>query len=335
LFIGKDILTNKLGKSSYRKINYLIKKITHLKKRPILVILSQVYPGFTRKIDWPKEKLFYQVETLIFGQALFRAINPERIIVGSCSKDNQLKNIFFKFLKNFSKNIIHMNYESAELCKLSINAYLISQVTLTNKLNEISRTLNSSWEDIKKALLLDKRIGRDAYISPGLGISGGNLERDLVTLKTICNRKNINTDLFNVYKNYSYFYKNWISQQINKIDKNKLVISVVGITYKANTNSIKNSASVYFIKKNLQHSYKIYDPLVQNIPLFNNKKIIRIHKLDKNFLRSDVIVIFNLYKNIYPFLKKNIKTNQKIVIIDPYKLMKITFVKNLKKYITL
>jgi UDPglucose 6-dehydrogenase len=228
-----------------------------------------------------------------------------------------------------------MNYESAELCKLSINAYLISQVTLTNKLNEISRTLNSSWEDIKKALLLDKRIGRDAYISPGLGISGGNLERDLVTLKTICNRKNINTDLFNVYKNYSYFYKNWISQQINKIDKNKLVISVVGITYKANTNSIKNSASVYFIKKNLQHSYKIYDPLVQNIPLFNNKKIIRIHKLDKNFLRSDVIVIFNLYKNIYPFLKKNIKTNQKIVIIDPYKLMKITFVKNLKKYITL
>ena len=62
-----------------------------------MVILCQVYPGFTEQIKWNKEKLFYQVETLIFGNAIERALKPEQIIVGkvqvvkrkqlNCSKD--------------------------------------------------------------------------------------------------------------------------------------------------------------------------------------------------------------------------------------------------------
>ena len=66
-----------------------------------------------------------------------------------------------------------------------INSYLVSNVTLTNNLAEICKKLNLNWNKPKEALMLDKRIGKYAYLKPGLGISGGNLERDIVNLNQI------------------------------------------------------------------------------------------------------------------------------------------------------
>ena len=51
----------------------------------LLVIMNQVPVGFTRKIKWKKNKIYHFVETLVFGNAIKRAINPERIIVGKNS----------------------------------------------------------------------------------------------------------------------------------------------------------------------------------------------------------------------------------------------------------
>ena len=48
-----------------------------------------------------------------------------------------------------------------------------------------SENVNASWSQIVPALKLDKRIGKHAYLKPGLGLSGGNIERDLISIKTI------------------------------------------------------------------------------------------------------------------------------------------------------
>ena len=84
-----------------------------------------------------------------------------------------------------------MNYESAELAKISINIFLISSVTSTNILSEISENIGANWSDVSNALKLDKRIGKYAYLKPGLGISGGNLERDLETFRNFLKFNNI------------------------------------------------------------------------------------------------------------------------------------------------
>ena len=65
-----------------------------------------------------------------------------------------------------------------EFTKAMINIYLASQVTTTNSLNDIIKNFeNVSWNNIKMVLSLDKRIGKFSYLAPGLGISGGNIER--------------------------------------------------------------------------------------------------------------------------------------------------------------
>ena len=136
-----------------------------------------------RKINFNKKLLYYQVETLIFGKSLDRALNPERIIIGCNESNSKIKNSYLKYLKRFNCPIIKMSYESAELTKIAINIFLASSITTTNVLSEICSTIGANWEEIKPALKLDSRIGPKAYLKPGLGISGGNIERDIMSLK--------------------------------------------------------------------------------------------------------------------------------------------------------
>ena len=73
-----------------------------------------------------------------------------------------------------------MNYESAELSKISINLMLISSIMTSNTIASYCEKINASWSDIIDTLKLDKRIGKFAYLRPSPGLSGGNLERDLM-----------------------------------------------------------------------------------------------------------------------------------------------------------
>ena len=84
VFISKDVETDSKGKPNLKEINKLINLTKkNLNKKCVLVILSQLRPGFMKKINYDNLKLYYQIETLIFGKGLERALKPERIIVGS------------------------------------------------------------------------------------------------------------------------------------------------------------------------------------------------------------------------------------------------------------
>ena len=87
VYISKDVSTKASGESDLTSTKRLIDKtIKHLDEKSNLIILCQVPPGFCRSINWNKNQLFYQVETLIFGKALERALYPERLIVGTENK---------------------------------------------------------------------------------------------------------------------------------------------------------------------------------------------------------------------------------------------------------
>ena len=165
IFISNDIETDSKGKSNLKKLNSIISNITkNVSKSTTLVLLSQVPPGFIRSIDWPKSKLYYQVETLVFGKAVQRAMSPERIIVGKEKKNLKINSIYKKFLNKFNTKIVEMNYESAELAKISINLFLISNISTANSLARVAENIGADWSSIIQALRLDKRIGKYAYL---------------------------------------------------------------------------------------------------------------------------------------------------------------------------
>ena len=219
IYISKDVPTNSNGKSDLKPIKKIVKHLSFLYKKPILIILSQVNPGFTRKIKWNKKKLFYQVETLVFGNALKRALKPERIIIGSNNSNEKIDPKLKSFLNKFKCPILNMNYESAELAKISINMFLVSSITTTNLLSELSTRIGAHWTDISKALKLDRRIGGHAYLNPGLGISGGNLERDVNSVIQMNKKMNLDSTIFEYWKQKSGYYKNWPIRKFLELKK--------------------------------------------------------------------------------------------------------------------
>jgi len=320
IYISEDIKTNKKNVSDYQKINNLINKVKkYISKKSILVILSQITPGFTRKIKWPKEQLFYQVETLIFGQAIKRSLKPERIIVGKSNEDTKINFKYKNFLNKFKCPIISMNYESAELAKIAINLFLISTIVTSNKVSEISSYVGADYNKIKSALKLDKRIGKFAYLNPGLGIAGGNLERDLINIIKITKKFNIDKKLFESWNANSSFMKKWAYRKLQQIKKKNIVkkISILGLTYKENTNSIKNSPSIELLSKINNHEVNFYDPVVKID--FNKKNLVNKNSILECVQDSDVLIIMTPWKQFKDCsIKKILNRMKSNIIIDPY-----------------
>ena len=331
VYISQDVSTEKSGKSDLITTKKLINKtIKHLNKNSNLIILCQVPPGFCRLIDWNKNQLFYQVETLIFGQALERALYPERLIIGIENKKNKIKQSYLKLLKSFNCPLIIMNYESAELAKISINMYLISTVTTTNVISEVCEKVDANWKDISIALKLDKRIGKYSYLEPGLGISGGNLERDLYTLQKLQDKNNLNNKFILELKRKSVSRKLWILNIITKLKKKYKLkcIAILGLAYKVGTHSIKNSPGVQLIKNLKGHKIQAFDPIVKKIENIKDLKICK--NSHETIKRCDILIVSTPWKEFKKinsiFLKKNIKNK---IIIDPYNLLdKDEMVKN-------
>lgn len=87
--VAPDVPTDDEGNSDLSGLkNLLALADTNLGPAIPLIVLSQVPPGFSRSLALESGRPFYcQVETLIFGQAVERALNPERIIFGAAAPD--------------------------------------------------------------------------------------------------------------------------------------------------------------------------------------------------------------------------------------------------------
>ena len=316
IFYSRDVNTNEKNVSN---INYLRKDLLKINKKLIInkpiVILSQVYPGFTRSLGF-KRKIYYQVETLIFGDAMERAINPERIIIGKKSKKEILPQTLKQIYQKFTKNILEMSYESAELSKISINLMLISSIMTSNMISLYCEKINANWPDIKRTLKMDKRIGKYAYLNPSPGLSGGNLERDLTNSLKLFNYK----DLVKSWIELDNKMRSWSVDIVKNYIKKNNSILISGITYKDNTLSTKNSLAFYLNKK-LQTNYKLtfFDNNVSFLKNFKNKIILEKKKLNKNFK----CVIFVNSKNRPNFYIKNVTKDT--IFIDPYGFFKDYF----------
>jgi len=273
-YIAADIPTDDNGKSDLEGIQRLISVVTnHIAENCILVILSQVHPGFTRENKRKTGQTYYQVETLIFGRAIERAMYPERFMIGAEDPGLPLPSDLQIFLDSFDCPILPMRYESAELAKISINMCLVASISVANSMAEICENIGADWTEISPALKLDRRIGKFSYISPGLGISGGNLERDLESVVRMTEKHKTDGDIVRAWIANSRHRKGWPYRVLKDLVLSKnseAKVAILGLSYKENTNSIKNSPAIKLIEKLSEYQLSVFDPLVKNIPDDNN-----------------------------------------------------------------
>lgn len=267
VYIAVDVPTDDEGKSDLSPIHAIIEVAAKaMRDDALLVILCQVPPGFTRQLPLPAHRLYYQVETLIFGRAVERAMYPERFIVGCANPDQPIDARLNEYLSAFDCPILPMRYESAELAKISINMCLVASVSVANTMAEICERIGADWSEIIPSLRLDKRIGQYSYIAPGLGIAGGNLERDLATVLRLAEAHGTDGGVVAAWVANSRHRKDWawrtLSEQVLAA-KPDATIGVLGLAYKENTHSTKNSPSLALLAHLQDRPVRVFDPVVK------------------------------------------------------------------------
>jgi UDPglucose 6-dehydrogenase len=323
VYIAPDVPTDDIGKSDLAGTRRLIDAVAKvLAPDSILVILCQVPPGFTRSLQvWPPAQLYYQVETLVFGRAIERATQPERYIIGCVSPDQPLDPRLARLLGVFGCPILLMRYESAELAKISINMCLVASITVANTLAELCENIGADWSEIVPALKLDRRIGPYSYLTPGLGIAGGNLERDLAMVERLAAENNTDASIVRAWIGNSRRRRNWAASTIRAAlldSRPEATIAVWGLAYKENTHSIKNSPSVATIAQLKGAKVRAHDPSVPDAAI-GQLKIERVGDPLDAARGADGLMILTpwpQYRAIRPEVIARALSGR--IVVDPY-----------------
>ncbi len=273
VFVTLDVPVDVDGYSDLTGVRALYDQIVqHVKADTTIVFLSQLPPGFMRSLvsgENPgrigSDRLFCQVETLIFGRAVERALYPERFIVGCADPQIPLVGPYADFLQVFGCPVLPMRYESAELAKISINMFLVSSVTTTNTLAEVCEAVGADWAEIAPALRLDARIGPKAYLNPGLGLGGTNLLRDLVTIRELADERGTHAEVVETWLLDSKYRRDWarrlVEPELASLDDG--LVAVWGLAYKVGTGSTRHSPGCALVESLAKVQVRSYDPKVR------------------------------------------------------------------------
>ncbi len=266
VYLAPDVPTDESGDSDLSAVQGLLELVAPaIRDDAVLVVLSQVPPGFTRAIPDIRGPLHYQVETLVFGIALQRALEPERFILGCADPAAPLPDALRSYLDAFGCPVLAMRYESAELAKISINMCLVASIGVANTMAELCEHVGADWSEIAPALKLDRRIGAHSYLAPGLGFAGGNLERDLATVMRLGARHGTDTGIVKAWTENSAWRKGWAARVLKArmLDANpEARVAVLGLAYKQDTHSTRNAPSLALLAELDGVDVVVHDPVV-------------------------------------------------------------------------
>ena len=302
------------------KIKKILKKVNRGKN---IIISSQLPVGsirdleiFSKKHLKKKFNFFYCPENLRVGNAVKSFFESTRLVVGYRKKESK-KNVENLF-KSISRKIIWMKIESAEVTKHAINSFLASSVSFINEISTICEKTNANAREVEEGLKSEPRIGKKAFLSPGLPFSGGTLGRDVDYLNDISKKFNLNNPLISSIKNSNESHKNWIYKILQNLILSKKLkkVTIWGYSYTANTNTLRKSLGIEISTWLNERKVKVfgYDAKIKKFPKFIkllSNPVSKIHD-------SDVLIILNNseeFKRISDYRIKRL--NKRIFIIDP------------------
>ena len=325
-FVKKNIfwLTNDTKIDDKDRINYkqnlkdLINISQKIPNNSIVIISSQIPVGTTRKLEKNKilknknHSFFYIPENLRLGNAINNFLKPDRIVIGTNSKNKNKLKIVKKIFNNFKCPIYLVSAETAEMSKHVINSFLACSITFINEISQISSKFNIDLNHLEETIKSDKRIGNKSYMKSGFSFSGGTLARDVNFLNDLSSRYNIKSKIIKNIISSNNYRKNNIIKFILNLAKYRKRILQIGLTYKKGTNTMRRSfpyevyTKILSIKPKL---FSVYDSdLMQKDSQFNlfSKK------------KYDLIIIFKQENNLVSLVKKHSNTNTKIIDIGRY-----------------
>ena len=260
-------------------------------------------------------------EFLREGEAIRDFTFPDRVVVGSNdTKSNKiLKNLYSPLIAKGAK-YIHTSRRAAELIKYASNSFLATKITFINEIANLCEQININIDDIAIGMGLDQRIG-SRFLRAGPAYGGSCFPKDTKAITATADKFKTNLSVIkSVIKsneNRSNLLLNRIYKILNRKVRNKN-ISFLGVTFKANTDDMRDSPSLKMIpelsKKGSLINY--YDPTGYKSNFKKYKNVTYIKSIEKCIANADLIIIHTEWNDFKSLNFNKLIKSKKTIIYD-------------------
>ncbi len=204
-------------------------------------------------------------EFLKQGAAVEDFLKPDRIIIGSNSEraTSIMQELYSPYMRT-GNPIIVMDVRSAEMTKYASNSFLAVKVSYANEIANICEKVGADVEMVRLGMCSDKRIGSQ-FLFPGLGFGGSCFPKDIKALSKIAKDFDCDYEILkaadDVNQRQRLLFVNKIFKRLGDDLRGK-TLAVWGLSFKPNTNDMREAPSITIINKLLEKGAKIkaYDP---------------------------------------------------------------------------
>ena len=260
-------------------------------------------------------------EFLREGEAVRDFTFPDRIVVGTNNKKtNKILRSLYSPLVSKGAQYVSTSRRAAELIKYASNAFLATKITFINEIANLCEKTDINIEDISIGMGLDKRIG-SRFLRAGPAYGGSCFPKDTKAIISTADKFKIDLSLIkSVIKsneNRSNLLLNRIYEILKKKVRNKQ-ITFLGVTFKANTDDMRDSPSLKMIpalsKKGALIKY--YDPTGYKIEFDKFKNVKFVDSIKKAVENSDLVIIHTEWNDFKSINFKNLVKGKKFTIYD-------------------
>ena len=204
-------------------------------------------------------------EFLREGSAIEDFMRPNRVVLGAASPQAvAIMKDLYKPLYLLETPFVITNIETAELIKYASNSFLATKISFINEIAALCEKVGADVHMVAKGMGLDQRIG-SKFLHPGPGYGGSCLPKDTAALLKIAEDNNVHLGIVDAAVRANERQRGYMVERIKQSmgDLKGKTIAVLGLSFKPNTDDIRDAPSVPIIKTLLKEGAKIraYDPV--------------------------------------------------------------------------
>ncbi len=205
-------------------------------------------------------------EFLKEGAAINDFFKPDRVVIGTSSEKAAkiMEDVYAPFVRT-GKPILFMDELSSELTKYAANSLLATKVTFMNEIANLCEMVGADVNNVRKGVGSDERIGQQ-FLFPGVGYGGSCFPKDIAALVKTSDDYGYNFRILKSVEDVNRDQKKVIVKKLLKHFDNKIkgkVIAVWGLSFKPNTDDMREAPSITIINELVKHGVKVqaHDPV--------------------------------------------------------------------------
>lgn len=215
-------------------------------------------------------------EFLREGAAINDFMRPDRVVIGvNSERAKEVMRELYRPLFLRETPIVFTDMETSELIKYAANTFLATKITFINEIADLCENIGADIHDVAKGIGLDGRIG-SKFLHPGPGYGGSCFPKDTIALVRTAQEVNSPLRIVETVIEINSKRKKLMAEKIIRACDNDIknkTIAILGVTFKPNTDDIRDAPSLEIIPalQNLGANIKAYDPEGMN----EGKQILR------------------------------------------------------------